>query len=874
MLIDGSYHMTQTPAQGEMPDYAVRGNNVHFYGKFQFNCSILIYGNMHIDSGTMTVYRSESAEAAIKCFNGDVIIDKNVGYVHAQGIRTPDGNTDYSQYHHYVSANGRWVFYDSRTVTYYDLWLGTTQVSSLNCDDIFGDGTASYDGDTLTLNNPDIEGFYTDSYWKTSKIFWKNYDLTIKGSYDMGSWETECNYFLLGRCDNEEYGGSLCLEGDFSFCGLDAAILTQKSIYIDNGTLVAKALRDNYGYGIQSNNGDITIYPGVTYLHTYGYNCGMLALRHNIIVADTLTMTTPENGKNRNGVIFESDGSTFATTVIFERVEYNLWLGETQVTYANRNDILNDGGNAKFDPEACLLTLNDPVIPGIFEYEYDDTAKIYADNMDLTVKGSYHMSLSDSIPVAGIFVIDGALTLDGDFAFYGGYCGIFASKELRFDGGSIVAKGLSAEDSYGTFLWEYTSVKIGEDVVLVDVEGKASAFESYISYGLGHCVTTPKNACIDETKEGWTWIYEADGETAAKHVVIQNGYNLWLGSTRVTPKNADDILGDDTASFDPETSTLTLCEPTISGTASNQWGITRKIYAKDMDLTIAGSYQMTAAEGATAISVEDGSLTLDGDFTFKGTDFGVSADDGLTVKSGTLNVSATSSSGTGIFIMIGDVTIESRVTLVDVTGSYAMMTFGEIKLDPSLTITTPAGAVVNPTTIYESDGSTPATRVVIKGSSAYTLSGKAECPKKLSPYFSGIAWIALYQNGTQKRRVTFDSNSGSTYSITGVTAGSYTLRIYDDLNSVTHEYAVTVSGNTTQNVTLCALGDVNQNRKVDIKDVNRLYKHVMETEKINDVYALKCSDVTGTNGKVDIKDVNKLYKHVMETDNIWSVPVE
>ena len=91
---------------------------------------------------------------------------------------------------------------------------------------------------------------------------------------------------------------------------------------------------------------------------------------------------------------------------------------------------------------------------------------------------------------------------------------------------------------------------------------------------------------------------------------------------------------------------------------------------------------------------------------------------------------------------------------------------------------------------------------------------------------------------------------------------------------MTHEYAVTVSGNTTQNVTLCALGDVNQNRKVDIKDVNRLYKHVMETEKINDVYALKCSDVTGTNGKVDIKDVNKLYKHVMETDNIWSVPVE
>ena len=41
---------------------------------------------------------------------------------------------------------------------------------------------------------------------------------------------------------------------------------------------------------------------------------------------------------------------------------YDLWLGATRVTSANRDDILNDGGKAQFDPDTCTLTLNDPEI--------------------------------------------------------------------------------------------------------------------------------------------------------------------------------------------------------------------------------------------------------------------------------------------------------------------------------------------------------------------------------------------------------------------------------------------------------------------------------------------------------------------------------
>ena len=41
---------------------------------------------------------------------------------------------------------------------------------------------------------------------------------------------------------------------------------------------------------------------------------------------------------------------------------YDLWVGNVQVTDQNRNDILGDGGKAKYDFVNKILTLNDPVI--------------------------------------------------------------------------------------------------------------------------------------------------------------------------------------------------------------------------------------------------------------------------------------------------------------------------------------------------------------------------------------------------------------------------------------------------------------------------------------------------------------------------------
>ena len=89
-------------------------------------------------------------------------------------------------------------------------------------------------------------------------------------------------------------------------------------------------------------------------------------------------------------------------------------------------------------------------------------------------------------------------------------------------------------------------------------------------------------------------------------------------------------------------------------------------------------------------------------------------------------------------------------------------------------------------------------------------------------------------------------------------------------NYVDREYSFTVSnGNVVQTqMQICPLGDVDLNGVVNIRDVNTLYNHVMETHLITDEYALKCANVN-KDQTVNIRDVNKLYNHVMETELLY-----
>ena len=122
----------------------------------------------------------------------------------------------------------------------YDLWLGDTRVTALNCTNILDDGTAKYDPETqtLTLDHPK-----TDLAIRSDGI-----DLTIKGYYKMSA--------ATGETAVQVTGGSLVLNGDFVFRGSTTAISAGGDVSVKGRTLA-------YGSTAAiSQTGTLTLEPG------------------------------------------------------------------------------------------------------------------------------------------------------------------------------------------------------------------------------------------------------------------------------------------------------------------------------------------------------------------------------------------------------------------------------------------------------------------------------------------------------------------------------------------------------------------------------------------------------------------------------------
>jgi hypothetical protein len=124
--------------------------------------------------------------------------------------------------------------------------------------------------------------------------------------------------------------------------------------------------------------------------------------------------------------------------------------------------------------------------------------------------------------------------------------------------------------------------------------------------------------------------------------------------------------------------------------------------------------------------------------------------------------------------------------------------------------------------------------------------------------------VELIQNGEVAYSITV---SGSEYAIEGVMAGDYTLRV-TKANHAPMEFAITVGdGAVTQDAAICPIGDVTGDGVVNIKDFQRLLRHVNKTNPLED-YELACGDVTG-DGVCNIKDFQRLLRHVNKTNPLF-----
>ena len=100
---------------------------------------------------------------------------------------------------------------------------------------------------------------------------------------------------------------------------------------------------------------------------------------------------------------------------------------------------------------------------------------------------------------------------------------------------------------------------------------------------------------------------------AAALAADDDGYGLWVDGTEVTVDNADNVLGDDTVSYNAETKTLTLNGAEID-TAHTDGSYTSGIYAEgDINIVLRGSSSINISGGQITAGVHaNGVISISG----------------------------------------------------------------------------------------------------------------------------------------------------------------------------------------------------------------------------------------------------------------------
>ena len=158
----------------------------------------------------------------------------------------------------------------------------------------------------------------------------------------------------------------------------------------------------------------------------------------------------------------ESDDALLA-----DEVQYNLWVCGVRVTSTNANDILGDGGKAKYDDSTNTLTFNNPKIATdsasyqssvIYTSKYELTIQGTADfnvngpnycfrggNCDLTINGDFSFWNQDPYSLSSYqypIYADNVFITGGDVVIYGVYYGIYADEDVVISGGKATITGL------------------------------------------------------------------------------------------------------------------------------------------------------------------------------------------------------------------------------------------------------------------------------------------------------------------------------------------------------------------------------------------------------------------------------------------------
>ncbi len=659
----------------------------------------------------------------------------------------------------------------------YDLEIAGTQVTCANASDIRGDGVFSYDP---TENKLTVSGNCTTAEHIT---VWNNIS-----------------------------GLTLYVAEDSRFTTSDNTIAAGKNMTITGpGKLTLNSTATN----------GITVYNGATVtidhavIETIGCDIGALAGGQPALIVNTsevhvdgnvenfksititgCTISVPNNAVNKNGSIYESNGSTLAASVAIDVLKYDLRVAGVRVTSANAPDILGDG-NFIYDAAENKLTVQGYCeraegiiiwnhIPGLTVYNryartLSTSDNVIATDADMTLTGPGKLTLASS-SVNGILVYDGAT--------------------LNIENANLEISG-----NQGIYGLNHAGLNIRNSTIRIASQNKAvygfdkglTFFNCEINEPAGAKV---KNGAIVET-----------GGADAKEVTIgapeYTSYGIWINGNSVSSSNAWDVLGNGVFSYDVKTNTLhvkddyaidsnsTLIrseDPGLTITADKDVTLTTKkwsVLEATEDLTITGTYKITMVnenEDFTTLSIENGAT--------------VTIDRANVEIRGSYGISGYAPSGKDEKVIV-----KGSKVLIDVDTEAVSDLSGGLTLE-NCEITEPASTTFTGGMLYNDHTGDAAKKVVIGNVKKYSLSiANTQVDVQNAP---DVLRNGVFSYDPEKNVLTVNGNCSTAENITIwnsipdltiYVAGDSTLRTSDNTIATSKNITITGPGTLTLNST-------------------------------------------------------------------------
>ena len=278
--------------------------------------------------------------------------DTGIATVDENGLVTLTDNPDILGKEVTITATGNGFTASSKLTVAgqkYDLWVKGIQVNSVNQDDILGDGTASFAGNTLTLNNATINASGTDLAIQSTM---PELNIELHGSNTLSSQNSITAVTLQNATITGD--GTLTVEAPQS----SAAIWVGSCTLTESATVKAKGQMA----GIFSISGTIAVNSPEAALHSWGatYSLAALNIVGEVVEPEGAIITVTEGEDGSSSVVTDAAGTPIASQWVVIR-------GSEGVNGHLKGDVNEDG---KVDISDIVAVINQ--IAGTATYRYAD----------------------------------------------------------------------------------------------------------------------------------------------------------------------------------------------------------------------------------------------------------------------------------------------------------------------------------------------------------------------------------------------------------------------------------------------------------------------------------------------------------------------